>query len=526
MFFAAIDDRTMYGGNTTSFNAPKSGHSQPHGKRPHTEIIEQPASKAIRFRYMCEGRSAGSILGASSTAHTKTFPSIKVFGFQGDATVVVSCVSDDSAMRPHPHKLVGKQCKDGVVWADIKSSDMSFVFDNLGIQCVRKVDIEESLRMRQELKIDPFRTGYSHMNDPKSINLSAVRLCFQVIVTMFDKKENRSRKVALEPVVSKPILDKKSNIELTILDISDVTSKAEGGKKIMMFCDKVRVHDIAVRFFERDSEENDAWENIITLGVKSVHRQYGIVFHTPPYKDRKIEAPVSVFVQLLRPSDQATSEPMPFEYLPTEESVTMKRKRQKLTKSDSEEMYRMLNFPDEQIPNSDVNNGIQPTVSSQRAQPYHLPATFYPQQMHYVNYNGARNLNYVPAPFKQQPMMMEMQSTAGGDSRMGNSANIPPQFIMNQNMIGNGLMDPPRGSTTSSRANLMHFAEPVLPQPQMSSQLISNIPVNNFSIVGATNPIERKSSMNTSELCADLIAIEGRKDGLATNLDENFDNLL
>lgn len=45
---------------------------------PYVEIIEQPASKALRFRYECEGRSAGSIPGVNSTPENKTFPSIRV----------------------------------------------------------------------------------------------------------------------------------------------------------------------------------------------------------------------------------------------------------------------------------------------------------------------------------------------------------------------------------------------------------------------------------------------------------------
>lgn len=44
----------------------------------YVEIIEQPASKALRFRYECEGRSAGSIPGVNSTPENKTFPSIRV----------------------------------------------------------------------------------------------------------------------------------------------------------------------------------------------------------------------------------------------------------------------------------------------------------------------------------------------------------------------------------------------------------------------------------------------------------------
>lgn len=56
-------------------------------------IVEQPASKTLRFRYQCEGRSAGSIPGINSTADNKTFPSIRVDGYDGPAVVVVSCVT-------------------------------------------------------------------------------------------------------------------------------------------------------------------------------------------------------------------------------------------------------------------------------------------------------------------------------------------------------------------------------------------------------------------------------------------------
>jgi len=47
-------------------------------QRAHVKILEQPASKALRFRYECEGRSAGSIPGANSSTDTKTYPTIQV----------------------------------------------------------------------------------------------------------------------------------------------------------------------------------------------------------------------------------------------------------------------------------------------------------------------------------------------------------------------------------------------------------------------------------------------------------------
>ena len=51
---------------------------QQERKKPTVKILEQPASKALRFRYECEGRLAGSIPGVHSTADNKTYPTIKV----------------------------------------------------------------------------------------------------------------------------------------------------------------------------------------------------------------------------------------------------------------------------------------------------------------------------------------------------------------------------------------------------------------------------------------------------------------
>lgn len=57
------------------------------GPRPHLIITEQPKQRGMRFRYECEGRSAGSILGESSTEASKTLPAIEV-GTRGGGTRV------------------------------------------------------------------------------------------------------------------------------------------------------------------------------------------------------------------------------------------------------------------------------------------------------------------------------------------------------------------------------------------------------------------------------------------------------
>lgn len=127
-------------------------------KAAYVTVVEQPASKGLRFRYECEGRSAGSIPGQSSTLETRTFPTIQVTGYSGRAVVVVSCVTNEAPYRPHPHNLVGKEgCKKGVCTMELDQS-MSCSFPNLGIQCVKKKDIDDSLTLRQQIRVDPFQS--------------------------------------------------------------------------------------------------------------------------------------------------------------------------------------------------------------------------------------------------------------------------------------------------------------------------------------------------------------------------------
>ena len=55
----------------------------------------------------------------------------------------------------------------------------------------------------------------------------------------------------LPPVCSTSIFDAKAKKELQIMDISDVTSPAEGGKKVIILCEKVTREDIKVFNRER-----------------------------------------------------------------------------------------------------------------------------------------------------------------------------------------------------------------------------------------------------------------------------------
>ncbi|XP_040576306.1 uncharacterized protein [Lepeophtheirus salmonis] len=282
-------------------------------KASYVSVTEEPASKGLRFRYECEGRSAGSIPGVSSTNDKKTYPTIEVVGYKGRAVVVVSCVTSETPYRPHPHNLVGKEgCKKGVCTLEINPESMACSFPSLGIQCVKKKEIEESLNLRQQIRVDPFQTGFAHRDNPQSIDLNSVRLCFQVFL---EGSEKGSFTFALKPVVSEPIYDKKARSDLTICRMTEYSAPVTGGKEMLIFCDKVTKDDIQVRFYE-EKDGKVIWEGLGDFQLTDVHKQYGICFRTPRYENLEIDRPVKVSMQLRRPSDGTVSESRAFEFLP------------------------------------------------------------------------------------------------------------------------------------------------------------------------------------------------------------------
>ena len=97
-----------------------------------------------------------------------------MLGYTGKAVVVVSCVTQEQPYRPHPHNLVGKEgCKKGVCTIHM-NDDMTASFPNLGIQCVKKKDIDESLTLRQQIRVDPFQ---SRCKNPHSFSCPEVIFC-------------------------------------------------------------------------------------------------------------------------------------------------------------------------------------------------------------------------------------------------------------------------------------------------------------------------------------------------------------
>uniref|UniRef100_A0A3P8YCK3 RHD domain-containing protein n=1 Tax=Esox lucius TaxID=8010 RepID=A0A3P8YCK3_ESOLU len=286
---------------------------------PFIEIIEEPKQRGMRFRYKCEGRSAGSIPGEKSNDTTKTHPAIKVHNYNGPLHVRISLVTKNAPYKPHPHELVGKDCKHGYYEADLQERRVHS-FQNLGIQCVKKKDVAEAVSSRLQTQNNPFNIPEAKLWE-EEFDLNAVRLCFQASINL-----PTGELCPLEPVVSQPIYDNRApnTAELKICRVNRNSGSCRGGDEIFLLCDKVQKEDIEVRFFQ------DTWEGKGTFSQADVHRQVAIVFRTPPYCNTNLTEPVKVKMQLRRPSDREVSEPMDFQFLPSdpdEYRLMEKRKR-------------------------------------------------------------------------------------------------------------------------------------------------------------------------------------------------------
>lgn len=156
------------------------------------------------------------------------------------------------------------------------------------------------------------------------INLHCVRLCFQVI-----GKNNSSNdfNTIIGHAVTHKILDKKSHGSLNIVELSSTMSQAQGGDKILMFCDRVKREDIAIIFYEEKQTVDGpkrTWEyklNEKNCKSMTIHHQYGIKFNTPSYKHPDITEARQAFIQLHRPSDNEYSKPIPFEFVPNDQTT-------------------------------------------------------------------------------------------------------------------------------------------------------------------------------------------------------------
>ncbi|XP_077438431.1 nuclear factor NF-kappa-B p100 subunit isoform X2 [Vanacampus margaritifer] len=308
-----------------------------HG--PYIQIIEEPKQRGFRFRYECEGPSHGGLPGASSEKNRRTYPTVKINNYVGHARVEVQLVTHSDPPRVHAHSLVGRHCNEnGTCTLDVGPNDLSASFSNLGILHVTKKGVAEVLTRRLRDEWRRRRGGSAQLTAAeesalskeakelsKMVDLNIVRLKF----TAFLADSNGGFTRALRAVVSNPIYDSKSPnaSNLKISRIDKTCGSVLGGDEIFLLCDKVQKDDIEIRFYE---DEDGGWEAFGDFAPTDVHKQYAIVFKTPPYHTAELERPVTVFLQLKRKKAGDCSDPKHFTYIPhVQDKEEVLKKKQK-----------------------------------------------------------------------------------------------------------------------------------------------------------------------------------------------------
>ncbi|XP_054838456.1 nuclear factor NF-kappa-B p100 subunit isoform X1 [Eublepharis macularius] len=304
---------------------------------PFLTILEQPKQRGFRFRYGCEGPSHGGLPGASSEKGHKTYPTVKISNYVGHARIEVDLVTHTDPPQVHAHSLVGKQCNEaGNCIVMVGPKDMTAQFNNLGVLHVTKKNMMEIIKekltkqkMRNRVQLltesEQEAVDLEAKELKKTMDLSIVRLRFSAYL----RDSSGDFSLALKPVISDPIHDSKSpgasNLKISRMD--KTAGSVRGGDEVYLLCDKVQKDDIEVRFYEDDE---NGWQAFGDFSPTDVHKQYAIVFRTPPYHKSKIDRPVTVFLQLKRKRGGDVSDSKQFTYYPVvEDKEEVERKRKK-----------------------------------------------------------------------------------------------------------------------------------------------------------------------------------------------------
>ncbi|XP_076250136.1 nuclear factor NF-kappa-B family member relish isoform X2 [Rhynchophorus ferrugineus] len=343
--------------------------------KPMLKFIEQPINK-FRFRYKSEmAGTHGSLCGMNSDKSRKqTYPAVELINCSVKAAIRCSIyqynVKDD--YKPHPHRLIMKRGREehDDPHDIIVGPEEGFVatFHSMGIiHTARKNIVGELIRKKTQLKTEQIareemRSRQLTMaesmeikrlaeDESKSINLNIVCLRFDA----FYVKDGILRPLC-DPIYSHGINNLKCALtgDLKIVRMDHCTSPAKGGKEIFLLVERVTKKNIKIRFYELDDEEQEVWEGWGKFSELDVHHQYAIVFKTPPYtRNSNITQPVRVYMELVRPSDNARSECKEFRYVPNNEfKPGSKRPRSSMYSSSS---YNSSSMSSSEIP-ATVNN--------------------------------------------------------------------------------------------------------------------------------------------------------------------------
>ncbi|XP_045765576.1 uncharacterized protein LOC123867542 isoform X2 [Maniola jurtina] len=232
-------------------------------------------------------------------------------------------------------------------------------------------------------------------NSAKNINLNIVRLKFSAHDLNTDKE-------ICPPVFSEPIHNMKSAAtnDLKICRMSRCYGRPQGSDDVFILVEKVNKKNIMIRFFELDERGERTWTATGTFLQSDVHHQYAIVFRTPQYRDPQTAKDVTVYIELVRPSDGRTSEPKEFTY--KAETIYKQNKKRK---ANSYSSYSSL---------ESVSGG---SVKSYKDVP--ISVEYVNQNNNFFNKNEDELMKEIPAFTIKVPEMQQVAPTS--DSMMADA---------------------------------------------------------------------------------------------------------
>lgn len=218
-------------------------------------ITEEPVNK-FRFRYISEMHGThGSLTGLSTSRTKKTFPSVYLHNFYGEATIRCSLFQiqkfNHEMATPHSHSLVirtgNEDKKDPHEVIVSPSHGYSAVFQGMGIiHTARKfieLELVGKLISRAEFKLGRTLTllelekfKLKAKKEATNMNLNQVSLCFEA----FERRNGEWMEIC-PPIYSAPINNMKCALtgELKITRLSTVVSSVIGNEDLFLFVEKV-----------------------------------------------------------------------------------------------------------------------------------------------------------------------------------------------------------------------------------------------------------------------------------------------
>ncbi|KAG8178714.1 hypothetical protein JTE90_024836 [Oedothorax gibbosus] len=292
--------------------------------------IENQPCDLYRFRYKSENEKGhhGPLKG-SCPEREQNFPTVKLLNrnySQDEIKIKASLYTNEQEPRPHVLALVGKNCKNGECWETI-SKDGTAVFRNLEIESkIRSQFIEclmnEKIRNLEDTEYDEEIIKKQANEEYKLIKDFAV-LCFEA----FMNGCSISQKLFSRPIKN----DKAPSSNLKIIHMSRCSGSWEGGEDVILLCEKLKKADKIEINFYTEGENDVLWkENGIFNQADMYHQVTAILFKTPKFQNN---SGGEVFIKLHRPSDEHSSKPRKFNYIPDEnDSLRLKNsKKRKLT---------------------------------------------------------------------------------------------------------------------------------------------------------------------------------------------------